>query len=88
MAKNTSERLGPEIPIKTKELPMGLPGVNRRTVSGFVLATGFVLLDAAQAAGPVLRRRRHGRHVSENGAYLHAGAERGRGDPRVPGGAS
>lgn len=46
MAKNAPERLGPEIPIKTRELPMGLPGVNRRTVSGFVLATGFVLMDS------------------------------------------
>ena len=46
MAKNAPERLGPEIAIKTRELPMGLPGVNRRTVSGFVLATGFVLMDS------------------------------------------
>lgn len=46
MAKNTPEQLGPEIPIKERELPMGLPGVNRRMVSGFVLATGFVLLDS------------------------------------------
>ena len=46
MAKNAPERLSPEIPIKAGEIPMGLPGVNRRTVSGFVLATGFVLLDS------------------------------------------
>ncbi|MDD3214714.1 MAG: hypothetical protein PHY64_13645 [Eubacteriales bacterium] len=46
MDKNTPERLGPEIPIKTKEIPMGLPGINRRMVEGFMLATGFVLLDS------------------------------------------
>lgn len=46
MDKNTMERLGPEIPIKAKEIPMGLPGVNRCMVEGFVLATGFVLLDS------------------------------------------
>lgn len=46
MAKNMSEQLGPEIPIKERELPMGLPGVNRRMVSGFMLANGFVLLES------------------------------------------
>lgn len=84
------ERLGPEISIKTRELPMGLPSVNRRAVSGFVLATGFVLLDSErdpQAAGAILRRRGHGRHVSENTAHLYAGARRIRRDPRVPGSA-
>lgn len=46
MAKNMSEQLGPEIPIKERELPMGLPGVNRRMVSGFMLANGLVLLES------------------------------------------
>jgi hypothetical protein len=46
MAKNMSEQLGPEIPIKERELPMGLPGVNRRMISGFMLANGFVLLES------------------------------------------
>lgn len=46
MAKNMSEQLGPEIPIKERKLPMGLPGVNRRMVSGFMLANGFVLLES------------------------------------------
>lgn len=46
MAKNMLEQLGPEIPIKERELPMGLPGVNRRMVSGFMLANGFVLLES------------------------------------------
>lgn len=46
MTKNTPEQLGSEIPIKAKEIPMGLPGVNRRMVSGFMLANGFVLLDS------------------------------------------
>lgn len=46
MAKNMSEQLGPEIPIKERELPMGLPGVNRRMVSGFMLANGFALLES------------------------------------------
>lgn len=46
MAKNTPEQLGPEIPIKKRELAMGLPGVNRRMVSGFMLANGFVLLES------------------------------------------
>ena len=40
------ERLGPEISIKTTAVPMGLPGVNRRTVDGFVLANGTVLLES------------------------------------------
>ncbi|QNK40246.1 hypothetical protein [Caproicibacter fermentans] len=40
------ERLGPEIPVKTTAVPMGLPGVNRRTVDGFVLMTGIVLLES------------------------------------------
>lgn len=46
MAKNMSEQLGPEIPIKERELPMGLPGVSRRMVSGFMLANGFFLLES------------------------------------------
>lgn len=46
MAKNMSEQLGPEIPIKERKLPMGLPGVNHRMVSGFMLANGFVLLES------------------------------------------
>ncbi|MFT8888073.1 MAG: hypothetical protein ABF904_04575 [Ethanoligenens sp.] len=44
------EHLGPEISIKARELPMGLPGMNRRTVEGFVLTTGFVLLDSERDA--------------------------------------
>jgi hypothetical protein len=46
MDKNTPEQLGPEIPIKTKEIPMGLPGINRRMVQGFVLTNDVVLLDS------------------------------------------
>lgn len=41
-----AERLGPEIPVRTKAVPMGPPGVNRRTVNGFVLANGIVLLES------------------------------------------
>lgn len=41
-----SEQLGPEIPIKTTTVPMGLPGVNRRTVDGYVLPSGIVLLES------------------------------------------
>lgn len=46
--KNPSEsnQLGPEIPIKTTAVPMGLPGVNRRTVDGYVLTDGTVLLES------------------------------------------
>lgn len=40
------ERLGPEIPVKTTAVPMGLPGVNQRTVDGYVLSGGIVLLDS------------------------------------------
>ncbi len=40
------ERYGPEIPIKTTAVPMGLPGVNRRTVDGYVLESGIVLLES------------------------------------------
>lgn len=40
------ERYGPEIPIKTTTVPMGLPGVNRRTVDGYVLSSGIVLLES------------------------------------------
>ena len=40
------ERLGPEIPIIKTAVPMGLPGVNRRTVDGYVLSGGIVLLDS------------------------------------------
>ena len=43
---SVQESLGPEIPIKTTAVPMGLPGVNRRTVNGFVLDTGTVLLES------------------------------------------
>ena len=43
---SVQESLGPEIPIKTTAVPMGLPGVNRRTVNGFVLANGIVLLES------------------------------------------
>lgn len=38
------EQYGPEISIKTTTVPMGLPGVNRRMVGGYVLASGIVLL--------------------------------------------
>jgi len=46
--KNPSEleRLGPEILVKTTAVPMGLSGVNRRTVDGYVLADGTVLLES------------------------------------------
>lgn len=40
------EQYGPEISIKTTTVPMGLPGVNRRMVGGYVLATGTVLLES------------------------------------------
>jgi len=46
MKPDNSERLGPEISIKTTAVPMGLPGVNRRTVDGYVLVTGTVLLES------------------------------------------
>ena len=41
-----SEPLGPEISIKTTAVPMGLPDVNRRTVDGYVLEGGVVLLES------------------------------------------
>jgi len=44
------ERYGPEIPIKTTTVPMGLPGVNRRTVDGYVLSSGIVLLESEHDA--------------------------------------
>lgn len=46
--KNPSEsnQLGPEIPVKTTAVPMGLPGMNRRTVDGYVLSDGTVLLES------------------------------------------
>jgi hypothetical protein len=46
--KNPSEsnQLGPEIPVKTTAVPMGLPGMNRRTVDGYVLADGTVLFES------------------------------------------
>jgi hypothetical protein len=40
------EFFGPEIPIKARDIPMGLPGVNRRMVDGFMLSTGYVLLES------------------------------------------
>ena len=40
------ESLGPEIPVKTTAVPMGLPGMNRRTVDGYVLSDGTVLLES------------------------------------------
>lgn len=46
MNKEQPERLGPEIAIQSREVSMGLPGFNRRMTDGFVLATGFVLLDS------------------------------------------
>lgn len=46
MTPDKSNQLGPEIPVKTTAVPMGLPGMNRRTVDGFILATGTVLLES------------------------------------------
>lgn len=46
MMPDRSSQLGPEIPIKITAVPMGLPGMNRRTVDGFILATGTVLLES------------------------------------------
>ncbi len=46
-----SEQLGPEIPVKTMVVPIGLLGINRRTVDGFVLETGTVLLESERDLG-------------------------------------
>ena len=46
MTPDKSNQLGPEIPIKTTAVPMGLPGANRRTVDGYVLTDGTVLLES------------------------------------------
>lgn len=50
MKSNKSEQLGPEIPIKTTAVPMGLPGLNRRNVNGYILANGIVLLESERDA--------------------------------------
>jgi hypothetical protein len=42
------QKLGPEIKIKAKEIPMGLPGVNRRTVPGYMLANDLVLMESVR----------------------------------------
>lgn len=41
-----AERLGPEIPIKARTIPMGLPGVNRRDLPGYLLADGTALMES------------------------------------------
>ncbi len=59
------EPLGPKIPIKTTTVPMGLPGVNRRTVDGYVLEDRVVLLES--------ERDEQGRYyggAGMNGMYL------------------
>jgi IS30 family transposase len=47
------ERLGPKIPIKATAEPMGLPGVKRRTVYGYVLATVIVMQIPAKTSEAV-----------------------------------
>lgn len=74
MKPDNSERLGPEIPIKTTTVPMGLPGVNRRTVDGYVLATGTVLLESERdEQGRYCGGGRYRRDVSSDAASLYAG---------------
>lgn len=53
MAKNKEpafEPVGPEIPIKAKTIPMGLPGVNRRDLPGYLLADGTALVESERDA--------------------------------------
>lgn len=46
MTPDKANQLGPEIPVKATAVPMGLPGMNRRTVDGYVLSDGTVLLKS------------------------------------------
>jgi len=45
MTPDKANQLGPEIPVKATAVPMGLPGVNRRTVGCYVMSDGTVLLE-------------------------------------------
>jgi hypothetical protein len=50
MTKNINESpapqpVGPEIPIRTRSVPYGLSGVNRRILPGYILANGTALLE-------------------------------------------
>lgn len=46
MTPDKSNQLGLEIPVKATAVPMGLPGMNRRTVGGYVLSDRTVLLES------------------------------------------
>lgn len=51
MAQKTEfEPVGPEIPIRSRVVPYGLEGVNRRNLPGYILANGIALLESERDA--------------------------------------
>lgn len=44
------EPVGPEIPIRSRVVPYGLEGVNRRNLPGYILANGIALLESERDA--------------------------------------